>query len=120
MKVEVYWCNSDGSLARAVLELPLGQASLCTIAQALLAGQASGQLPRDLPAKIQSGAFEVACFGRDRSMDSLLSEGDRIELLGPVLLDVKAERSARVKAARARERGPYNRSYSGPTKPTRT
>jgi putative ubiquitin-RnfH superfamily antitoxin RatB of RatAB toxin-antitoxin module len=74
-------------------------------------------LPAALQSRLNSGELQMACFGQTRNMESPLEEGDRIELLGPVVLDVKAERSARVRAARARARGPYNRSFSGSSGP---
>jgi putative ubiquitin-RnfH superfamily antitoxin RatB of RatAB toxin-antitoxin module len=113
MKIEVFWCASDGSVQRVALDLEASQEISNTV------GQAIALLPESLKQAVQSGALHLACFGQHRSLESPLLEGDRIELLGPVLLDVKAERSARVKAARARERGPYNRSFSGLAKPGR-
>jgi putative ubiquitin-RnfH superfamily antitoxin RatB of RatAB toxin-antitoxin module len=107
MKVEVYWCASSGSLESLGLEVVAEPGQLPKVAHAL------ALLPDFLQERIERTELQVACFGQARHLDSPLQEGDRLELLGPVLLDVRAERAARVKAARSRERGPYNRSFSG-------
>ncbi len=113
MRIEVFWCAHDGSVQMLALDLGGSQNPLNTV------GQVVNLLPDSLKQEVHCGALHLACFGQHRSLESPLIEGDRIELLGPVLLDVKAERSARVKAARARERGPYNRSFSDPAKAKR-
>lgn len=107
MKLDAYWCGIDGLTNKVSLELTERLGAGATV------GRAVELLPADLKRLVCDGTLQLACFGQHRSLESALVEGDRLELLGPVLLDVKAERSARVKAARARERGPYNRSFSG-------
>lgn len=109
MKLDAYWCGIDGLANKVTLELAESLGEGATV------GQAVELLPADLRHLVRKGMLQVACFGQHRSLESALLKGDRLELLGPVLLDVKAERSARVKAARARERGPYNRSFSSQT-----
>ncbi len=113
MRVEVFWCTSDGSVQMLALDPGVLRDGSRTV------GQAIDLLPEPLRQAVQRGALHLACYGQHRSLESPLLEGDRIELLGPVLLDVKAERSARVKTARARERGPYNRGFSALAKPKR-
>jgi putative ubiquitin-RnfH superfamily antitoxin RatB of RatAB toxin-antitoxin module len=109
MKLEAYWCEQDGLANKVTLDLP-GAPGGFRVEQAVRL------LPTHLQELIDRGSLHLACFGQLRHLDSTLQEGDRLELVGPVLLDVKAERSARVKAARNRERGPYNRSFSGQSK----
>jgi putative ubiquitin-RnfH superfamily antitoxin RatB of RatAB toxin-antitoxin module len=107
MQVDVFWSDHLGQLQKNSLTLELAEATTYRV------GDVISKLPASLQDQISAGFLEIACFGLLRTVESPLLAGDRIELLGPVLLDVKAERSARVKAARARERGPYNRSFSG-------
>jgi len=44
---------------------------------------------------------EIAIFGRRRGPDEVLHEGDRIEVLGPLLVDPKEARQRRVASRRA-------------------
>jgi putative ubiquitin-RnfH superfamily antitoxin RatB of RatAB toxin-antitoxin module len=107
MKIEVFWCEPGGDLETVSIEVPE------IAGEALKVEHAVSVLPERLRLKVLKGELHLACFGQHRNLDSPLIEGDRLELLGPVVLDVKAERAARVKAARARARGPYNRGFSG-------
>jgi putative ubiquitin-RnfH superfamily antitoxin RatB of RatAB toxin-antitoxin module len=107
MEVKVYCCSPKEGLQCLILDLFLGPGKVATVEQVL------AKLPEPLRAQVQDGGLHIASFGQLLSLQSPVGENDRLELLGPILLDVKAARSARVRAARARERGPYNRSYSG-------
>ncbi len=50
----------------------------------------------------------VARFGIRVSSEDLLQPGDRLELLGPLLLDPKTSRKERVRQARARRRAQHH------------
>jgi putative ubiquitin-RnfH superfamily antitoxin RatB of RatAB toxin-antitoxin module len=108
MHFEVLWVDGNGLLQQRV-RLVARQAVVADVLE---------QLPEAIRADVAAGRLKPAIYGHAVPLRRVLKVGDRIELLGPVLLDVKAARNARVKAARARERGPYNRSFPGQSKPT--
>ncbi len=90
MKVEVVraW---PGRCEQVQLELASG----ATIADALRAANIDQQ--HDLPA----GIAAVAVFGVVGSLQTTLNDGDRVELLRPLLIDPKQARRRREKAAKA-------------------
>lgn len=63
------------------------------------ARQALAQCGMDVLLDDSSAPLVLACFGRRIAPDQRLSEGDRIELLRPLIADPKDQRHARVKAA---------------------
>lgn len=71
--------------APRLLDLTLAQGS--TVRDALLA---SGLLPGD-----QADAQPVGIFGKKKSVDTLLRDGDRVEIYRPLLADPKDARRRR-------------------------
>lgn len=59
-----------------------------------------------LVAAVEARAYGLARHGRRAWLDDLLADGDRIELVRPIVADARAARFARVAAARpVRRRG---------------
>ncbi len=57
----------------------------------------------DVAARVASGHWRVAVYGKPARPGMPIYEGDRIELLGPITADPKAARHARVRADRAQQ-----------------
>lgn len=84
MAIEV--CSADaGGVRRAQVQLPLG----ATLADALLA------CGIDPPTHAAGG---VGVFGRLCALDARLTDGDRVELYRPLLIDPKLARRRRAGA----------------------
>jgi putative ubiquitin-RnfH superfamily antitoxin RatB of RatAB toxin-antitoxin module len=81
---------SDGVVQRRPLEVPSGS----TVAETL-------RLASGLIDSVQLASSGVSVFGRRRPMDEPVSEGDRIELLGPLVADPKVARQRRVAKSRS-------------------
>ena len=113
MEVEVYWVDLEShKIKRLSLEIKpklLGKVSVTEVLD---------QMPEMLALGIRQKKLKLACFGRTLHLNDVLAHGDRIEVLGPILVDVRAERAARVKMVRDQQRGPYNRSYSAKSQKT--
>ncbi len=76
-----------------------------TLAQGATIRKALFELPdAELLAAVLSGMLKVAVFGEHRSPDEVLRDGDRIELLGPLVVDPKESRARRASVQR-RKRG---------------
>jgi putative ubiquitin-RnfH superfamily antitoxin RatB of RatAB toxin-antitoxin module len=87
VRVEVVYCPRDAADAdRQELSLPAGS----TLRQAL---QASGLLSRH--PELGAGAPVAGVWGRARSLDSVVQEGDRVELYRPLQVDPKEARRLR-------------------------
>ena len=84
-----------------VLALPVSQAlhkvAVCLGSTALQAVEQSGLAS---PINHSDNQLTLACFGRLIPLDYLVSEGDRVEILRPLVADPKDQRHARVKAAK--------------------
>lgn len=80
---------------RRALELPEGT----TIDDALAA--LGEPLAGTLRARIDEAALAVAVHGRPRARRAVLHDGDRIELVGELVIDPKAARRMRVQQRRA-------------------
>jgi len=78
-----------------LVELKLAQGALVSDAV-----RESGMVPAD---DIAGGDLAVAVFGVVASLRDVLRDGDRVELLRPLLIDPKQARRRRAKAARAPE-----------------
>lgn len=70
-----------------------------TVAQAVERSQLAARFPQ-----IDIEKLHCAIFGRVVAIDQIVGEGDRVEVLRPLLIDPKENR--RQAAARARERKP--------------
>ncbi|MFM7570572.1 MAG: RnfH family protein [Betaproteobacteria bacterium] len=97
MRIEIVWIelDADGRSGAAShrVELPTG----ATVSAALSA------LARiDLADHLAAGMLSVAIFGEHATPNSVLHDGDRIELLGPLLADPKASRARRAEVQRRR------------------
>lgn len=53
---------------------------------------------------IEGGRLGLAIYGKRAWLDDILADGDRVEVLAPILADAKAARVARVAADRSRRR----------------
>ncbi len=76
------------------IEIPLAIEESCTAALAI---QRSGILRRFPEIKLRSAA--VGVYGRRVPLDSLLTDGDRVEIYRSLLVDPKQARLARAKKA---------------------
>jgi len=95
MRVEVAWVGEAEDVLVRELELPDG----ATVDDALAAlGQALAAMLR---ARIEGTVLAVAVYGKPRSRDTVLTEGDRVELVGKLLADPQAARRRRVQQRRA-------------------
>ena len=88
IRVEVAWGDSERQVLLAV-SVPAG----CTVAEAI---EASGI--RDEVNALEVAADRVGIFGRKARLDSLLKEGDRVEIYRPLIADPKDVRRARAEA----------------------
>ena len=92
--IEVIHALPDRQICQ-VLQVAAG----CTAGQAVqLAGLENLWRPAGEP------ALPLACFGRLISADSLLADGDRVEILRPLLADPKDQRRLRADTARRARR----------------
>lgn len=89
--VEVIYALADGQ-ARYSVTLPRGS----TIQDALERSESSRRFPG-----VDFSTCKVGVFGKVRSRDTLLSDGDRVEIYRPLRAEPKEARRVRV-----RERGP--------------
>ena len=89
-RVEVIYATSSGS-ARYPLDLPAGS----TVRAAI---EASGVLIAHPEIDLARGGAGI--FGRRVALDCELSDGDRVEILRPLLADPKADRRGRALRAR--------------------
>lgn len=85
IQVELAWSLRAGEVMRQTLSLPQGS----TIADAI------SQSGWDLPGDVESGVW-----GRVREATHILCDGDRLELLRPLVVDPKEARRRRQRAAR--------------------
>jgi hypothetical protein len=92
VNVEICYAEPDRAM-RIALDLPAG----VTVAEAVLA---SGIVERLGPT---AAGLTCAVFGRRVESDTVLEEGDRVELLRPLAVDPKQARRLRAEA-KARER----------------
>ena len=96
LAVELAWVERDAEgrphVARRALSLPLG----ATVGDAVAA---AGE--PTLAAQLAAGELRAAVFGLHRGADAPLHEGDRVELLGPLIVDPKVARQRRVEKNRA-------------------
>ena len=67
-----------------------------TIAQTLKASGLGARFPALLPA-VERGEAKVGIFGKVKTPDTLLRDGDRIEVYRPLLADPKETRRRRAK-----------------------
>lgn len=100
LEVQVVWVEPDQALARGSI--------VVSCAVRCPAGATIGDALRLLndPSMLQaleSEALQPAIFGELRPMDSALSAGDRIELLGPLHADPKTSRVRRAEVQRSRK-----------------
>lgn len=89
MQIEVVYAPSPSRQILVEVELAPG----ATIADAL---RASG-LRDELPA-LESIGSQVGVFGRRRTLDTVLADGDRVEVYRPLLIDPKDARRRRAGA----------------------
>lgn len=85
--VEVAWATPDEQLLLPV-ELPVGS----TVGEAI---QASGILSK--VSGIEPGSARVGIFSRPASLDTVLQEGDRVEIYRPLQIDAKEARRQRAR-----------------------
>jgi hypothetical protein len=70
-----------------------------SVADAVSAAGVSGRFPQ-----LDLAACKFALWGREVSADTMLRDGDRVELLRPLQADPKESRRQRVAAARGKDR----------------
>lgn len=100
VRVEIVWVEADGSIGRSAIRLPAG--SRVGDALAVLADHERGAA---LLGELARGRLTAAIFGERCDGATLLQEGDRIELLGPLAIDPKLARRRRAQAPAVRRRG---------------
>jgi uncharacterized protein len=86
IRVSVAWSPKPGEAFEVSLEVACGT-------NALEAIRASGVLERH--AQIDISTQEVGIWGRAVALDSLLADGDRVEIYRPLLLNPKEARRLR-------------------------
>lgn len=94
IRVEVVYALADAQ-ALVALELPAGS----TAASAVAASALTARFP-----ELAGALSPLAVFGRPVTPTSVLADGDRVELLRPLVADPKDRRRARVQAVRRRKR----------------
>ncbi|MCB1747811.1 MAG: RnfH family protein [Gammaproteobacteria bacterium] len=94
LAIEVGWVTAGGA-EKVALEVPLGSTLLNALERARL----------DELAGIDWRACRWGIFGAERSGDTLLRDGDRVEVYSPLLDDPKAIRRRRAAAQRERRDG---------------
>ncbi|MEP6940954.1 MAG: RnfH family protein [Rudaea sp.] len=87
IEVEVAYAERDRQVVR-VARLPAG----ATVAQAIEATRIREVIPAGMPVEA------VGIFGRPAQQGDVLTDGDRVELYRPLLLDPKEARRRRAKA----------------------
>jgi uncharacterized protein len=87
MRVVLAHSPTERVVHETVVDVPLGS----TVRQALAC---AGWLDR-FPAGLDRPPFTPALWGRKTSMDAVLREGDRVELLRPLRVDPKVARRER-------------------------
>lgn len=94
IRVELAWSPAAGVVERLSLQLPAG----CTAAQALAAGRAAA------PGRLPEAPAAVGVWGRAFPPESVLEDGDRLELYRPLQVDPKEARRQRHRAQGPRPR----------------
>lgn len=108
VRVELVWVARAGEAGGAFAEVhaPPGAPALCRRWLAVAAGSrpsdlGSHPLLQGLSAALASGQLTMAVNGRATRDSTVLRDGDRIELLGPIGMDAKEARRERVARTRA-------------------
>ena len=91
IRVEVVYALPDAQTVIA-LELPQG----ATIAQAI----AASCIVERHPGEIDPASAAVGVFGKRKSLQTALADGDRVEIYRPLIADAKASRRARARRRR--------------------
>ena len=89
MRVEVAWVG-DGNETLVALDLPEGANVDDAVARAL----------PGVAEKVRSGELVCAIFGRRVARDTLLRDGDRVEVTRPLVVDAKTARRRRAAGKR--------------------
>lgn len=98
LRVEVAWVDAGTGVVRRSLALPEG----ATIDDALDALDALDEpLAGGLRTRIGADALVVAVYGKPCARTTRLRDGDRVELVGPLVVDPKVARQLRVQQRRA-------------------
>lgn len=95
LRVEVAWVDAGTGVVRRSLALPEG----ATIDDALDA--LDEPLAGGLRTRIGADALVVAVYGKPCARTTRLRDGDRVELVGPLVVDPKVARQLRVQQRRA-------------------
>ncbi|MCD6680734.1 MAG: RnfH family protein [Burkholderiaceae bacterium] len=95
MRIELAWVGAGGDVLLRSLELPTGATVYAAIAAL------EEPLGGSLREQIRDGALAVAVHGRLRSAESVVKDGDRIELVGGLVVDPRTARRRRVQQRRA-------------------
>lgn len=95
MRIELAWVGEGGDVLLRSLELP----TAATVHAAIDALEEP--LAGTLRERIRDGTLAVAVHGRSRSVDSVVKDGDRIELVGGLVVDPRTARRRRVQQRRA-------------------
>jgi putative ubiquitin-RnfH superfamily antitoxin RatB of RatAB toxin-antitoxin module len=93
LAVEVFYCPQPGQADRVPLQLPHGSSLL-------LALQASGLLERHA---LPSASLRAGVWGREKPLQTLLRDRDRVEIYRPLLVDPKEARRQRYSQHKARQ-----------------
>ena len=99
MRVELVWAEAPRQVRECCMELP--EAS--TVAQALAA---SGW---DVAAALADGTLAASVWGRRVAPETVLRDGDRLELTRPLRVDPKVARRERFQRQGARAAGLFAR-----------
>ena len=97
MLVEIVWIErlAGGQSGVASQRIELASGATVSAAIAMLARN-------DLADQLSAGLLSVAVFGEHVTPDSVLHNGDRVELLGPLIADPKESRARRAEVQRRR------------------
>ncbi|HSX20006.1 MAG TPA: RnfH family protein [Gammaproteobacteria bacterium] len=90
IKIEVAYATAEQQMI-IPLVLPVNS----TLRQAVAAAKIFSEISADLP---------VGIFGKLRSLDNILQDGDRVEIYRPLMIDPKVARTNRVKRERRTKR----------------
>lgn len=90
LQIDLFWSPIRGELREMQLTLPAG----ATLAQALLA---SGWFASEILPSLQAGVW-----GKLRPLETVLREGDRVEIYRPLTVDPKEARRQRYQATGTR------------------
>ena len=96
IRVEVVYCPAPGQVDQSTLELPPS----ATVSDALAA---SGVLARH---GNEAGELRVGVWCKARPLDTLLHDGDRVEIYRPLTVDPKEARRQRYKGQRQKPAKP--------------